>query len=310
MHEKNVTFISEVMLLGFQNLQNFRFLCFSTFLMIYIATVSGNLLIITLVSYSKKLHSPMYFFLKHLSLSDLLLSTDIVPQTLSMIINGPITISFTSCLSQFYFFSVFECSECLLLTVMSYDRYSAICQPLHYNSVMNNTFCVKLVAMSWLLGFLIILIYTTTISLLDFCGPNVIDHFFCDYSPILALSCSDTSVVQLEVIFLGSMVLFLSFGVILVSYIYILQVILKIPSISGKHKAFSTCSSHLTTVSLFYTTLFSIYVLPSGHFLSISKIVSLLYTMGTPLVNPIIYSLRNKDIKEAFRKVVNWECPV
>ncbi|XP_056425575.1 olfactory receptor 11L1-like [Hyla sarda] len=305
MQDKNVTFISDVILLSFQNFKNVKPLFFTLLLVIYFATVMGNVLIIILVSSSKTLHSPMYFFLSHLSLSDLLLSTDITPQTLSIVLNGTGTISFTRCLSQFYFFSVSECSECLLLTVMSYDRFLAICNPLRYHSIMSCTLRVTLVTMSWLFSFLFILADTTTIGLLDFCGPNVIDHFFCDYAPILELSCSDVSVVQLEVMLLGFLVLVLPFGIILVSYVYILQVILKISSITGRHKAFSTCSSHLTTVSLFYTSLFSVYVLPTGRSLSTGKILSMFYTMGTPLINPIIYSLRNKDIKEAFKKVIN-----
>ncbi|XP_040271237.1 olfactory receptor 11L1-like [Bufo bufo] len=310
MQENNVTLISDVILLGFQNLQNFKSLFFSIFFLIYFATISGNVLIILLVSSSKNLHSPMYFFLTHLSLADILLSTDIAPQMLSTVLRGPITISFTSCISQFYFFAVSECSECLLLSVMSYDRFSAICNPLHYNSVMNSAFCVKLATMSWLLSFLIILIDTTTIALLQFCGPNVIDHFFCDYPLILELSCSDVFVVQLEVIFLSFPVLFVPFAIILVSYICILRVIFKISSITGKHKAFSTCSSHLTTVSVFYITLFCIYVLSTGQLLSTSKLLSLFYTVGTPLINPIIYSLRNKDIKESFRKLMNRAWPL
>ncbi|XP_069817825.1 olfactory receptor 1500-like [Dendropsophus ebraccatus] len=306
MEGKNATFISDVILLGFQYFQNFKPLCFTIFLVIYLATVIGNFLIIVLVSASKNLHSPMYFFLIHLSLSDLLLSTDISPQTLSIVLNGTSTISLTSCLSQFYFFSVSKCSECLLLTIMSYDRFLAICNPLRYHSVMNSTLCITLVIISWLVSSLIILSYTVTISFLHFCGPNVIDHFFCDFTPILKLSCSDVSVVELEVMLLSFPVLVLPFGIILMSYVFILRVILKISSATGRHKAFSTCSSHLTTVSLFYITLFGIYILPTGRSLSTSEIVSLFYTMGTPLINPIIYSLRNIDIKKAFKKVLRW----
>ncbi|XP_073510969.1 olfactory receptor 1500-like [Phyllobates terribilis] len=310
MQGNNATSISDVILLGFQNLQNFKPLCFTILLLVYFATMSGNLLIITLVSMSKSLHSPMYYFLTQLSLADLLLSTDISPQTLTLVLNGVSTISFTSCISQFYFFAVSESLECLLLSVMSYDRFAAICNPLRYHSLMNSIICVKMVATSWLLSFLFILIDTTTIGLLHFCGPNVIDHFFCDFQPILELSCSDVSVVHLELIIFGFLGLVLPFAIILVSYVYILQVILKIPSITGRYKAFSTCSSHLTTVCLFYTTIFCIYVLPSGQSLSTSKLLSLFYTMGTPLINPIIYSLRNREIKEAFRKMMNGACPV
>ncbi|XP_063785668.1 olfactory receptor 10A7-like [Pseudophryne corroboree] len=305
MQESNFTFNNDFILLGFQSLQVFKTMSFWVLLVIYSMTVCGNLLIITLVSYSKNLQTPMYFFLTQLSLSDIMLTTAIAPNMLHNIVNEVGTISFVGCITQYYFFAVTECSECLLLTVMSYDRYLAICKPLHYNCLMDSMLSIKLTIISWLLSISLSLLDTVTLGLLHFCEPQIIDHFFCDYLPLLELSCSDTSVLQLEAIFISLPVLVLPFILIIVSYVYIIQVILRLPSFTERQKAFSTCSSHLTIVSIFYTTLFCIYVLPTrGQSRSISKVLSLFYTVVTPLTNPIIYSLRNKDMKKAFEKCI------
>nr|DBA29667.1 TPA: hypothetical protein GDO54_005731 [Pyxicephalus adspersus] len=278
---------------------------FTLIFVIYILTLCGNLLIITLVSYSKILHTPMYFFLTQLSLSDIILTTDICPNLLYIVVNENGTMSFTSCIFQHYIFATTECLECLLLTVMAYDRYLAICHPLHYTSIMNMLFCIQLVAMSWLLSIIIMMISTVTIACLEFCGPNTIDHFFCDALPLLHLSCSDTSLIQIEMILISVAVLFLPFLFIIISYSKVICTILKITSTAGKHKTFSTCSSHLTVVSIFYVTLIFTYGLPTkGQLLSISKLESLFYTVGAPLLNPIIYSLRNKDMKITFIKLL------
>ncbi|CAI9619171.1 unnamed protein product [Staurois parvus] len=274
--------------------------------MVYVLTLFGNLLIITLVYYNKTLHTPMYFFLIQLSISDILLTTDIAPYLLYTLLHEGGTMSFTGCIFQQYMFDVIESTECLLLTVMSYDRFLAICKPLHYTSIMNELFCIILTIISWLFSICSMMIAAITIAGLDFCGPNIIDHFFCDVSPLLKLSCSDTFWVQLDMILNSVPLLFLPFLIIIISYTYIIFTILKIPSKTGKQKAFSTCSSHLTVVCIFYVTLIVIYDLPtSGQSLTISKAVSLIYTVGTPLMNPIIYSLRNRDIKMAFAKLRN-----
>ncbi|XP_072259104.1 olfactory receptor 6B1-like [Pyxicephalus adspersus] len=300
----NRTIMKEVHFLGFQTSKDVNIFVFIFLLMFYILTLGGNLLIIILVSYNKTLHTPMYFFLTQLSFSDILLTTDISPNFLYILLYEGGTMNFTICIFQYYIFIVTECTECLLLTIMSYDRYLAICNPLHYMSIMNKLLCMKLTMFSWLLSIGSMLISTITIANLDFCGPNLINHFFCDVSPLLNLSCSDTFVVQLEMVLLSVPILFLPFLFIVISYIYVILAILKIPSNTGKQKAFSTCSSHLTVVSIFYVTLIVIYDLPtSGQSLTISKLMSLLYTVGTPLMNPIIYSLRNKDMKIAFSKI-------
>ncbi|KAG9464140.1 hypothetical protein GDO78_020439 [Eleutherodactylus coqui] len=238
--ENNLTSITEFFLLGFQISQYLRYSLFLLFLVVYCGTICGNLLIITLVSTSKTLHTPIYV---------------------------------------------------------------AICNPLHYSTIMTSGHCVILTITCWLLGFSIILIYIIKTAKLIFCGPNIIDHLFCDIVPLLDLACSDTFVIHLEIYFMGIPIVIFPTTIIVASYSYIVLAILRIPSSTGRQKAFSTCSSHLIVVSIFYWTMFSVYVVPSkGLTLSISKVLSLLYTVFTPLINPIIYSLRNKDIKKAIKQ--------
>nr|DBA29789.1 TPA: hypothetical protein GDO54_005849 [Pyxicephalus adspersus] len=298
-------------LLGFQEIDGLQDYFFTFLFLIYLMTLCGNLLIILLVVNTKNLQTPMYFFLTLLSVSDIILSTDIVPKMLDVVVNLGTNISFVGCMAQFYVFSFSECSECLLLTVMSYDRYLAICYPLNYILIMNSRFCKKIIAAYWMLSISISFINALSLGLLQFCGTNIIYHFFCDYSPLIKLSCSDTSVVQLEVTLLSFPVIVFPFMIIIFSYIHIINIILKIPSNTGRQKAFSTCSSHLTVVSIYYVTLISMYGFPiKDQSLKIGKVLSLLYTVGTPLINPIIYSLRNKDIKNAFRKNYQMFCRI
>ncbi|XP_066445677.1 olfactory receptor 6B9-like [Eleutherodactylus coqui] len=301
--ENNLTSITEFFLLGFQISQYLRYSLFLLFLVVYCGTICGNLLIITLVSTSKTLHTPMYFFISQLSFGDILVITDIVPNMLHILLNNGATITFISCITQLYFLCASEAFECFLLTVMAYDRYVAICNPLHYSTIMTSGHCVILTITCWLLGFSIILIYIIKTAKLIFCGPNIIDHLFCDIVPLLDLACSDTFVIHLEIYFMGIPIVIFPTTIIVASYSYIVLAILRIPSSTGRQKAFSTCSSHLIVVSIFYWTMFSVYVVPSkGLTLSISKVLSLLYTVFTPLINPIIYSLRNKDIKKAIKQ--------
>ncbi|KAM5170510.1 olfactory receptor 1496-like [Mantella aurantiaca] len=305
MEEKNTSRIMMVYLLGFKTPQNVKFLVFFLFLVVYCVTICGNLLIIILVSYSKALHSPMYFFLSQLSLSDILLVTDVLPNTLHAVLVEEMKILLSDCILQFYFFAVSGTLESLLLTVMSYDRYLAICRPLHYSSIMTSKLCWVLIAISWTLSFSVVSIHTITISKLQFCGPDVIDHFFCDLVPILELSCIDTAMVQLEATLSSLILIVVAFFIIIVSYIYIIIIILEIPSITGRQKVFSTCSSHLTVVSIYYGTLACVYLVPSrGLSWNTTKFLSLLYTVVTPLMNPIIYSLRNKDFKKIVVQLV------
>ncbi|XP_056424991.1 olfactory receptor 1009-like [Hyla sarda] len=304
--ENNRTEVTEFLLLGFQVSRGLRLFLFCLFLVVYCLIICWNLLIITLVSTSKNLHTPMYFFISHLSISDILLSTDIVPNMLHMLLNNGGTMTFIGCMTQFYFFSSSEIFECLLLAVMSYDRYVAICNPLRYSSIMTSGHCVILTVICWLSGFSVTLIPTISTAKLRFSGPNIIDHLFCDLLALLEMSCSDTSFVHLELYVIGGPVVLIPTTIIVLSYTYIILAILRIPSNTGRQKAFSTCSSHLIVVSIFYGTIFSVYVVPTkGRTLTMSKILSLLYTVFTPLVNPIIYSLRNKDIKEAVQETIH-----
>ncbi|XP_077327794.1 olfactory receptor 1M1-like [Lithobates pipiens] len=306
MHEKNMTGMTMIHILGFQFSQNIKIVVFFIFLINYFMTICGNVLIITLVSYSKSLHSPMYFFISQLAVSDILLITDILPNLLHMNLVKETMVSLSDCITQYYLFAVMEVLDSLLLTVMSYDRYLAICKPLHYNLIMNHQLSWIMVVTCWVSSFLVALIHTITISKLQFCGPYVIDHFFCDLDPILALACGDTSIVQMEILYLVIIVAVIPFFIIIISYAYIIFTISKIPSITGRQKVFSTCSSHLIVVSVYYITLISVYMVPRrDESWNMTKFFSLLYTVLTPLLNPIIYSLRNKELKNVFGKLIN-----
>ncbi|XP_068129358.1 olfactory receptor 1468-like [Hyperolius riggenbachi] len=297
--------VTTVVLLGFYT-GRFNVVFFIFLLIIYCLTICGNLLIILLVSISKTLHSPMYFFITQLSITDIILTTDVSPNMLSLVLHRSASISLSSCIAQFYFFALSEASQCVLLAVMSYDRYLAICSPLHYASIMNQVLCMKLVFLSWIILCITELILILTICRLQFCGPNTIDHFFCDLNPLINLSCSDLFSVNMEIIFLGTPVVVLPFLLIVVSYTYIVLTIFKIPSYSGRRKSFSTCSSHLTIVCIYYGTLIALYLIPNERQSQMTrKILAMLYTVLTPVLNPFIYSLRNKDIKEAFIKISN-----
>ncbi|XP_072254884.1 olfactory receptor 11L1-like [Pyxicephalus adspersus] len=311
MDEKNTTQISVIHLLGFQTSHTIKVLLFFLFLLFYCVTICGNFLIITLVSYSKSLHSPMYFFLSQLSLSDILLASDILPKVLhALLVEKTDIISLSDCITQLYFFAISITFECLLLTLMSYDRYLAICRPLHYTMLMSHQFCWITIIISWSLSVSAVLSYILEISKLQFCGPDIIDHFFCDLDPVLNLSCSDSTIVQILVTSSTVILCILPFFMIIASYICIIIAIFKIPSITGRQKVFSTCSSHLTVVSIFYGTLLFVYFIPRrGQSWNFTKFVSLLYTVVTPLMNPIIYSLRNKDLKKVVGKIINnfWD---
>uniref|UniRef100_A0A8C5LWI9 Olfactory receptor n=1 Tax=Leptobrachium leishanense TaxID=445787 RepID=A0A8C5LWI9_9ANUR len=298
----NQSAITEFFLLGFQALHNSKILLFSSFLAAYILTLTGNLMIMMLVSTTRHLHSPMYFFLSHLSFCDIMLSSTIAPILIQVTLHNGGHFTVTQCLIQFYFFVYSTTSECLLLTVMSYDRYVAVCKPLHYQTIMVFPFCLFLVILSWILAFVITLISTVLLSQLDFCYSGDIDHFFCDYAPIIQLSCSDTTAVQLVILILGTPEVVIETGIIISTYVCIFLAIHRISSTTGQQKAFSTCSSHLAVVCTYFGTLFVIYIFSSDeHSSSTNKIASLIYTVVTPFLNPIIYSLRNQEIKNSVK---------
>ncbi|KAM3924536.1 olfactory receptor 5P64-like [Leptodactylus fuscus] len=296
--------VTSVILLGLTDFRGFRIPFSSLLALIYGATVSGNLLIILLFLLSNSLRAPMYFFITQLSIFDLLLTSDIVPVLLHSVLYGGSTMTLIGCIVQFSFFVISDSSECLLLSVMSYDRYVAICNPLRYHSIMSYGFCVTSVSVIWVMGFMVMLMYVLSINSLHFCGPHIIDHFYCDFQPIMQLSCSDTTIIYVEILIIGVINGFCPFIVIVMSYVYIVLTILKIPSNTGRHKAFSTCSSHLTVVSMLYGTLLIVYMFPiRENSPTLSKVLSLSYTVVTPLLNPVIYTLRNKDVKEAVRRI-------
>ncbi|KAM9120622.1 olfactory receptor 11A1-like [Pangshura tecta] len=300
---ENHTSITEFILLGFGNPPGLQILFFLLFLGIYIVTMAANMLIVALVVADQRLHTPMYFFLGNLSFLEICYSSTILPRMLASLLTGDRTISIMGCMIQFYWFGFLATAECYLLAVMSYDRYLAICKPLRYATLMNVRFCMQLASGSWLISLIIISIIISFMSQLTFCGPNEIDHFFCDLTPVTNLSCSDTSLVTLGSLIFSSVHVILLFPLTLASYVYIISAILRIPSTTGKQKAFSTCSSHLIVVSVFYGTLITVYMLPNTRALRApNKVFSFFYTVLTPMINPLIYSLKNKEINEALRR--------
>ncbi|KAM4038605.1 olfactory receptor 10R2-like [Anomaloglossus baeobatrachus] len=298
MDEKNWTVVTEFLLLGFGDLNDFRILTFIILLIIHITALSGNILVISLIAAKKSLHCPMYFFLSQLSLSEIMFTTDIVPTMLRLVLEGGGKVSVFQCILQFYLSAVPTIAQCLLLAVMSFDRHVAICRPLHYAIIITFSRQIQMITVCWLLGFSLSIIIYVFLRKLTFCHHTIIDHFFCDIAPLVQLACSDTSSVELVTALLAYPIILSPFLFIVVSYISILQTVLKIPSNIGRQKAFSTCSSHLTSVCLYYGTLSSIYIFPlKDKFIYANKGLTLLYVLVTPLFNPLIYSLRNQDIR-------------
>ncbi|XP_053319959.1 olfactory receptor 1013-like [Spea bombifrons] len=303
--DMNRTKATEILLLGFQNIHILNSVLFVLFLVIYILTLAGNLLIIILVAKYESLKTPMYFFLTQLSLTDILLTTNITPKAIHVIINGGSTISFTGCITQFYFFGLSAGTECYILTAMSYDRYLAICRPLHYTSIMKFRLCLHLILWSWVVPGLITFIIAPLVFALQLCG-RVIDHYFCDFAPLLELSCTKHTIAELVDFVLAIPTVMIPFSFVTFTYISIILTILGISSSIGRQKAFSTCSSHLIIVCAYYGTLIAVYIAPSkGLSFNINKLLSLLYTMLSPLLNPILYSLRNQDIKTHLKMFIS-----
>ncbi|XP_067406879.1 olfactory receptor 6F1-like [Emydura macquarii macquarii] len=299
----NETSITELILLGFGTLPKLQILLFLLFLVIYITTMAGNILIMLLVVTDQYLHTPMYFFLENLSCLETCYTSTILPRLLASLLTGERTISVTGCFIQYYFFGSLVGTECLLLLVMSYDRYLAIVKPLHYAAHMSGRSCLQLAAGSWVCGFLASSITAASISQLTFCDLNSIDHFFYDFIPLVIHSCNDTKLMEILAFTLCFILSVVPFLLTVMSYISIITTILRIPSTTGQQKAFSTCSSHLIMVSIYYGTLLIAYMFPTAHTLrDFKKVLSVIYTVLTPLVNPLIYTLRNKEVKEALRK--------
>ncbi|KAM6364568.1 olfactory receptor 5AP2-like [Pluvialis apricaria] len=303
--QNNRTSSMDFVLLGISDVPTLQNLLFLLLLLIYSVTIVGNILIIVLVVADRHLHTPMYFFLGNLSSLETCYSSTILPRLLASFLTGDSSISAHGCLAQFYFFASFATTECYLLAAMSYDRYLAICQPLLYASLMTWKVSVHLAAASWLWGSLLLVVVTVFLSQLQFCGSKAIDHFFCEFTPLLELACSDTRVLTFIGLIFAFLDLIFPFLFTLASYVCIVAAIMRIPSSIGRQKAFSTCSSHLTVVTVFYVTLILVYVWPrTARLRQLNKVFSLFYTILTPLVNPLIYSLRNREVREATRKMI------
>ncbi|XP_001161779.2 olfactory receptor 5AN6-like [Pan troglodytes] len=309
--ERNSTRITKFILLGFSEFPKNPIFLFSIFLGIYLLTVSWNISLITLIRTDFHLHTPMYFFLSNLSFLDICYVSTIAPKMLSDFFKKHKFISFMGCSVQYFFFSSLGLTECCLLAAMAYDRYAAICNPLLYRAIMSPTLCVQMVAGSCITGFLGSFIQLCALLQLHFCGPNVINHFFCDLPQLLILSCSDTFFFQVMISVLTVIFGLTSVLVIMISYGYIIATILKITSAEGRAKAFNTCASHLTAVILFFVSGIFVYMYPNaGNSLSQKKLASVLYTVIIPMLNPVIYSLRNKEIKDALnrwkKRIFSW----
>ncbi|XP_006877224.1 PREDICTED: olfactory receptor 11H12-like [Chrysochloris asiatica] len=297
--------VTEFILLGFSLEWQIQVLLFSLFTTTYVLTITGNGAIVCALWCDQRLHTPMYMFLGNFSFLEIWYVSSTVPKMLVNLISETKTISFVGCFLQFYFFFSLGSSECFHLSVMAFDRYLAICHPLRYPNIMTGHLCAKLVIACWVCGFLWFLVPIAFISQMPFCGPNIIDHVVCDPGPLFALACAFAPIIQMVCYIQSSLIIFGSFFFILGSYTLVLLAVLRVPSATGRRKAFSTCGSHLTVVSLFFGPLMVMYVNPGlGHAAGVQKVITLFYAMVTPLFNPIIYSLRNKEMKAALRKIV------
>ncbi|XP_078518715.1 olfactory receptor 5AR1-like [Lissotriton helveticus] len=301
----NQTIVMYFILQGLSDNPKHQTALFVLFLTIYIVGIVSNSAIMAAIATDSKLHSPMYYFIWGLSLVDICVLTTIVPQLLVSTISQRKAISYSRCIAQLYVFVGVETTDSLLLGAMAYDRYVAICRPLHYFTVMDKKVCTLLLAGSWIGGVLVSFLYSTMVVRLSFCASNVIQSFFCDVPPLLKLSCSDITVNEILIFTVGTFLALVSIVPIVISYIRIISTVLSIRSSEGRRKAFSTCSSHLIVVSLYYGTIISTEFRPtSSYTLERDKAVTVMYTIVTPMLNPFIYSLRNEQIKKGFKQMM------
>ncbi|XP_036616664.1 olfactory receptor 6C3-like [Trichosurus vulpecula] len=306
---KNHSQVTEFILLGLSDDPDLQIVIFFFVLLAYIFSIVGNVTIIILTLMDSHLQTPMYFFLRNFSFLEISFTTTSVPRFLGTIITEDKTISYNGCMAQLFFFILLGITEFYLLTAMSYDRYVAICKPLHYTIIMSNKICTLLVFCSWFMSFIIIFPLVMLMQHLDYCAVNIIDHFACDFSPLLQLSCTDTQFLEIMAFCWAVVTLFLTLALIILSYTYIIQTILRIPSVSQRKKAFSTCSSHMIVISISYGSCIFMYLKPSAKDrVSLTKGVAVLNVSVAPMLNPFIYSLRNQQVKQAFmdmmRKIV------
>ncbi|XP_063295975.1 olfactory receptor 5V1-like [Pelobates fuscus] len=304
MEDLNQTFARNFILIGLSPLSHLQATYFIIFLLMYIVTLAGNILIIVVVRSDVRLQTPMYFFLSNLSFIDLCFSTTIVPKLLLNTITEDKSISFLGCAAQMYFHLALGGTECIILAIMAYDRYLAICNPLRYNSIMNKTICIQLAVGTWFANFLNSVSHAFFTFQLPYCKSNHVNHYFCEMPPLFRLSCRDTLMNEIAVYVSGGLVGLCSFLLTLLSYIQIISTILKIRSTEGRHKAFSTCASHLAVVSLYYGAIVFMYLRPRYSYSpEKDRAVSILYTVVTPMLNPIIYSIRNKEVKGTLKNL-------
>ncbi|XP_044133501.1 olfactory receptor 6N2-like [Bufo gargarizans] len=298
------TTVTEFILVGFPTLYGYGPLLFACLLLIYILTIAGNVTIFVIVRLDSRLHTPMYFFISSLSFLEIWYTAVTIPKMLINLLVPRKSIHFNSCLLQTYFFHSLGASECYLLTTMAYDRYLAICHPLYYPSIMNSRMTLKLVVACFSLGFLCPITEVILISRLPFCGSNEIQHIFCDFPPLLSLACTDTYMNVLADFVINSFIILVTFTFIMISYIRIIIAILKIRTSTGRIKAFSTCVAHLSVVLLFFTCIVFMYVrLTKSYSLYYDRVLAVIYSVLTPILNPFIYSLRNKEIRLALKRL-------
>uniref|UniRef100_A0ABI7YGQ8 Olfactory receptor n=2 Tax=Felis catus TaxID=9685 RepID=A0ABI7YGQ8_FELCA len=305
MKMRNHSIHMDFILLGLTNDPVLQVVIFLFLFFTYLLSVTGNLTIITLTLLDSHLKIPMYFFLRNFSFLEISFTTVCIPRFLVSLVTKDRTISYMSCMTQLFFCIFLGVTEFYLLAAMSFDRYVAICKPLHYTTIMSNKVCYQLVLSSWVTGFLVIFPPIILGLKLEFCASNVIDHFICDSSPILQISCSDTHFLELMSFFLAVMTLMVTLMLVILSYGYIIKTILKFPSVQQRTKAFSTCSSHMIVVSISYGSCIFMYIKPSANDrVTLSKGVAVLNTSVAPLLNPFIYTLRNQQVKQAFKDMV------
>ncbi|CAM5158030.1 unnamed protein product [Eretmochelys imbricata] len=303
----NQTTVTEFLLLGFSDVQELQILHFVVFLVIYLAALVGNLLIFMAIAFDHHLHTPMYFFLMNLSILDLGSISVTIPKSLANYMLNTRSISYAGCVAQVFLFIFFTEADFAFLTVMAYDRYVAICKPLHYETVMNRRACVQMAASAWISGILYSVLHTGNTFALTFCGANMVDQFFCEISQLLKLACSDSYLTEVGVIAFNVCLTLSFFVLIIVSYVQVFTTVLRIPSEQVWHKAFSTCLPHLIVVSLFVCTGAFAYLKPTSSSISgLDLFVAVLYSVVPPMMNPIIYSMRNKEIKGALKKLTGW----
>lgn len=299
---QNLTLVTEFILLGFTDVFELQVTLFVVLLFTYLVTLSGNLLIISITLLDQRLQSPMYFFLRNFSFLEISFTTVIIPKMLSDLLSIRKSISVTACFIQSFFYFVLGIAEFFLLAAMSFDRYVAICNPLRYTIVMNNRLCIQLVLSCWISSFFFVFLTTVVITRLPFCGPNLIDHFFCDNSPLLKLACADTRLIEVVDFIFAVIILMGTLIITTISYTHIIWTICHLPSAKERQRAFSTCSSHIIVVTMFYGSCIFMYVKPSQREgMNLNKGVAILNTVVTPLLNPFIYTLRNKQVQEVVR---------